>query len=155
MAVYPVRKEIMTEVSFTPQPIHRAMKSVFLVAIKDLPPEDGYSLTRIEQLCPDLGVERFWDLPGFPQWFTNTNEFEQMADVASFMALQTAMEVMGNPDEKGQARITAAKLAIEVADKVPKGKQTSPLPKAIGNMDEEQLKAFLRSNMSLLDKGTE
>lgn len=140
----------MTDVVFSPTPAQRALKAVFLVAVKNLPPEPSYSLARIEQLCPGIEVERHWSTPGFREWFTNTTEFQEMAELASFIALQTCIEVMTNQDEKGQARVTAAKLAVEVADKLPKGKPVSALPEKIQKMDDEQLKAFIAQAAPLL-----
>lgn len=134
----------MSSVSFFPTETHRALKAVFLVAIKHLPPEQSYTQARIEQLCPGLDLSPYWSIPGFKEWFTNVHEWAELAEAAAFLALETCMDVMRNTEEKGQARVTAAKLAVEVADKVPKGKPVSALPKSINQMDEEQLKAFIQ-----------
>ena len=138
------------QILFSPAPKHRALKAVFLVAIRHLPPEPSYSLARIEQLCPGLDLGQYWSLPGFEEWFTNVNEFAEMAELAAFMALQTCMDVRANSEEKGQARVTAAKLAVEVADKLPKGKPVSMLPQKIKDMDEDQLKALIAQAAPLL-----
>lgn len=138
---------------YEPNNYVKGLKAVFLNAIRDLPPEKEYTQARIEQLCPGINLNPYWPLPGFKEWFTNTAEYEQMKELSKMIALETAIEVMQDKGEKGQARVTAAKLCMEInGENSHKNKEASKYPKLLEGMSKEQLREFLSQNVIHLNK---
>ena len=83
---------------------------------------------------------------GFKEWFLNEEEFAQKALALAHLALGSLEEVLTNPDANPSARVKAAKLAIEVANKMPqRWQKTVYLDDQIHKMDRAQLESFLRS----------
>ena len=116
---------------------------------------DNISLTHVQRFVSDPRIERWWQLHRFKDWFLNEEEFAQRALAIAHLALGSLEEILVNPDANPSARVNAAKLAIEVANKMPqKWQKTVYLDDQIHKMDRAQLESFLRSK-GMIEGGKE
>src|SRR5574343_710202 len=115
--------ELMTEGSFIPTPDQRRVKAVLWTALTDNPAYDSTRITRdlAVQITGEAKVGRWWDKEvGFRDWLQNKDEFRQRVEYLTQMALDTLEGVLASQDAKtASARVNAAKLLLEVANKMP------------------------------------
>lgn len=96
----------------------------------------------------DNRLTRWWSVPGFQEWFLNDDEFRQNTETLAYKALNTLEEILSNPDASDSARVNAAKLALEVADKMPKKyDKVTYRDQKIQEMDEKQLEEFITKRL--------
>jgi hypothetical protein len=136
------------EVVFVPQEEHRQLKSMLLVRLVDNPllTIDNLTLTDAKRILRSSKVEKYWSLPGFVEWLRNSSEYRERIERTWDLAMTALEDILRNTDPKAQgARVSAIKVAAEVANKFPrKESQTNPAIAAIGAMDRAQLEIFLQ-----------
>lgn len=138
--------ERKAEAEFQPTETMKQTKSRFMARVADDPAFDlGPSLTlaRVEQVIGKT-IGRWWSTPGFREWFTNVNEFQDAVEGNAILAAETLREIMSNPDAQPTARVNACKVALEVARKFPRNVKEDESP--LGKMDRQQLLEFIRRN---------
>lgn len=149
--------ETALEAIYDPSSRDREIKVRFWQAMEDNPMVDASLVTvaMAAKMTGSRNLEALWSKPGFKSWFLNDNEFRQRVDVLSSLALDAIEAVLKSDDPKGQgARVNAAKLLLEMANKMPakqhgSGKQAS-MEKVIASMDRVQLEAFMQSQAGTL-----
>lgn len=101
----------------------------------------------------DSRISKWWDLPGFQQWFWNNEEFKQRLEFIAGLALDTLEEVVGDPTQKTSDRLNAAKMIMEAAGKFPSKKADGGerfLDEKIASMGRQELESFISSNIKRL-----
>lgn len=144
---------LANDLTYLPNPEQRRVKAAFWVRFNENPICEPQNLTlmAVLQLVGDGRLERWWTQPGFKEWFRNQDEFRERAALLADEAIDTIRAIMHNELAPPAARLTAAKLAMEISNRIPKKDQESRfLDDAIGRMDRKQLESFLSRNTHLL-----
>lgn len=103
------------------------------------------TLSTVQKFVSEPRLDRWWHVYGFKEWFLNEDEFAQRATSLAHMALDSLEDILSNPDANPSARVNAAKLAMEIANKMPqKWQKTLYLDDQIQKMDQSQLESYLR-----------
>jgi hypothetical protein len=142
-----VTAEVIIDQIFDPNIDQRKCKSAFWVVKGDSQFGDVISQVSLAEALRVTGenkLKAWWSLPGFIDWFTNNQSFRQRAEYLADLAMDTIEEVLLNPETNPNARINAAKLMMEVAQKLPKQQaQVKLADQFIANMDITQLKEYV------------
>ena len=148
----------IAELTFLPSPEHRRIKSAFWASIAENPildpASDGVSLAAAQRITGDARLPRWWQLPGFKEWFANKDEFRQRVEYLANLALDVAEEVLLDRDAHPSARVNMTKLVIEVANKIPsrasQKDENKFLDARIAQMGREELEEFIRKQTKML-----
>jgi hypothetical protein len=147
---------LVSDLTYVPSGEQRKTKEAFWVRFNEAPTCDAQDITMAEvlRLVGDSRVGRWWSQSGFKEWFRNQEEFRERASVLAHIALDTIQNILINEDSSPSARVQAAKLALEIARKMPQ-KQAEPkyLDDSINKMDKKQLEQYLSRNVHLLPVG--
>ncbi len=100
----------------------------------------------------DSRIRQWWGLPGFIDWFTNQQEFRERIEFIAHLALDGIEEVLRDRMATGSAKVAAAKLALEVANKLPRaGKAAEEFADGkIAEMNKQELEQFIQKKLLLL-----
>lgn len=148
---------LASDLSYLPNASQRTIKEAFWCRWNENPlcdPKD-ITLSIALQIIGDGRLERWWSQPGFKEWFRNQEEFRERAASLAHLALDTIQSILINEDAQPSARVNAAKLAMEIAAKMPKAQPAQKfLDDQISRMDKRQLEDFLTRNLHLLPSET-
>lgn len=138
------------EIDFKPTPRQREIKAKFLVRVRNSKVYvDNWTRAACEQLL-GMDLSHHWST-GFKEWLLDQDEFAAAAELAAYEALQACRDIVLDPGEKGQARVTAAKIIMNIADKEPKraAQNTSVADEHIAKLasDPAKLKTFLKDSI--------
>lgn len=150
-------EDLVEEVVFRPLEEHRRLKSRFLSRIADNPLVDSstLSLADVQRILGTNTVSKYWNLPGFQEWFLNTGEYQERLEGLFSLALDAAQDILLNQDPKAQSsRAAMVRTMAELAGKMrPKDNGSAAgaaMAKLIASMDQAQLSMFLsKSGMNL------
>ena len=138
-------EQILDDLIFIPTPAQRKAKARYWVRAKQATFTDmGPTLPEVTRVIKDRRIPAWWQEPGFKEWFRNEEEFKERMEYIANLALDTVEEILGNPSARESARMAAAKLAIEVAGKMPKADIQQFADAKINNMDAGQLRDFIQ-----------
>jgi hypothetical protein len=92
-----------------------------------------------------LELKGWFEKPGFVKWFADSEEYETKLAAAKFSAIDTLLDVMGNPDSPASARVAAAKQVMDHAKQAAKEDPALEklLEKISGVNNVEDLKKYL------------
>lgn len=139
--------QIVDELVFTPTYEQVQVKAAFWAKFSANPLVDTskIGLTTVQKFVNDPRIERWWTHRGFQEWFLNEEEFAQRIQAIAFLGLGALEDILTNPDANPSARVNAAKLALEAANKMPqKWQKIQYLDDSIQKMDQAQLENYLR-----------
>jgi hypothetical protein len=106
--------------------------------MSDLTPELVMELTK------DRRVKAWAKEDGFLEWLQNKNEFRQRLERLIDVGLDTAMDILTNPEEKGASKVNLLKILLEVGNRFPSKTQVVKFAdSSIDRMTPEQLDGFL------------
>jgi hypothetical protein len=132
----------------------RKVKAAFWAAYQDNPVHSVITLSMVLQVTNENKVKQWWNLPGFKEWFCNKDEFRQRVEYLANVALDTIEQILINPDANPNARQNAAKLMIEVANKMPsRHAKEKFLDAQIQEMGKRELEAYIRKHSLPLKEG--
>lgn len=147
--------QILDDLIFAPTADQRAVKAAFWAKYANAPLLSVEKITAayVSKLVPDSRLARWWSLYGFKEWFLNEDEFRQRIEYIAHLGLDALEAILTDPDSNHSARVNAAKLALEAANKMPqKWQKTVYLDDSIQKMDQAQLEQFIRQrSMGLLE----
>lgn len=141
-----------SEMTYLPSPEQRRAKSAFWTRFNDNPicaPAD-ISLPLALRYINDERLTRWWPQAGFADWFRNADEFRQRIEYLVHLSLDTLENVLVDQAAQASAKVNAAKLLMEVAQKMPKRAVTEMLDDAIAKMDRKQLEEYVRARTKLV-----
>jgi hypothetical protein len=97
----------------------------------------------------DKRISGWWDIPGFQDWFLNKQEFKDRVEFMAHLALDGIQDVLLDKTATPASRVAAAKLALEVANKLPKAgsNESRYLDEKINEMDSKELERFIQSKL--------
>lgn len=151
--------QLVEDLVFRPTYEQVQVKAAFWAKFSANPLVDvnNITLAHVQRFVNDPRLGRWWTHNGFKEWFCNEEEFAQRALAIAHLALGALEDILTNPDANASARVNAAKLAVEVANKMPqKWQKTVYLDDQVHKMDRAQLESFLRQKgMSQLPEGLE
>lgn len=140
-------ENIVADLVFVPSAMQRKTKAKYWTRVKTTPFTDGDpTLAEVNRVVRDQRLAKWWQEPGFIDWFMNKEEFKERMEFIANMALDTLEEIISNPDASGSARIAATKMAIEVAGKMPSKEIMQYADAQINEMSAAQLKEFIKNN---------
>lgn len=139
-----------------PTPEQRKAKERFWAPFVsgEVPAPPTMDLATALKFAGDRRLRAWWDLPGFQDWFLNREEFKERVEFIAHLALDSIEGVLTDRGAPPSARVAAAKLALEVANKLPRTAQTTErfADEKINEMDRAQLETFIKRKLSLLPK---
>lgn len=148
--------QVIDDLIFAPTPDQRSVKAAFWAKYANAPLMDTSKITAayVHKLIPDSRLPRWWSLYGFKEWFLNEDEFRQRIEYIAHLALDAMEAILTDPDANHSARVNAAKLALEAANKMPqKWQKTLYLDDSIQKMDQAQLEQFIRQkSMGMIEQ---
>lgn len=152
-----VTADVILETVFNPTDTMRKCKSAFWVIKGDSQFGDVISQVSLAEALRVTGenkLKNWWSQPGFVEWFLNNQSFRQRAEYLADLAMDTVEQILSDPESNPNARINAAKLIMEVAQKLPKQQaQVKLADQFINNMDIKQLTEYINKNApKLLNK---
>lgn len=139
--------QVMDDLIFAPNGDQRAVKAAFWAKYASNPLTDIDKITAgiVQKIIPDSRLARWWSMYGFKEWFLNEDEFRQRIEYIAHLGLDALESILTDPDANASARVNAAKLALEAANKMPqKWQNTKYLDDHIQKMDQAQLEQFIR-----------
>jgi len=126
----------------------RICKTRFWTAMQTNPicDPEHVTLAAALQLTGEKRLESWWEKPGFKKWFCAEDEFEVKLSSAKYMAIDTLLDVMSNPDTAPSARVAAAKEVLANANKTENDDKNLEklLEKIAGVSKIEDLKKYLK-----------
>lgn len=133
----------MTEdLLFIPNPRHRQVKAKFWARYDSLMVSpDKITAAAAIDLTSETTIARWWSLPGFKDWFLNQDEARERLEYLYMLALDTAEQVLANPDSNDNAKVQMVKVIAQLAGKEPKAQVFAD--DDINKMDAEKLKAYI------------
>lgn len=145
-----ILQAVVSEVIFHPTEAQRKLKATLLAKLVDNPLTElsALSLAEVQEITGSAIVQKWWSVPGFPEWLLDKNENRAKLEYLFSLALEAAEQVLMNTDPKAQSsRVAMIKTLAELAGKMPKAqavpKQGANTIEAIGSMDRTQLIEFL------------
>lgn len=141
-------------VSFKPTDAQQRAKSnfwSFFASGEALPPVT-VDLALASQYAGDRRIAEWWSLQGFPEWFSNKDEFRQKVEFMAGIVLDEFFSMVRSPDTQATAKVAAGKIILEAARKLgnkPAAEETQVSDK-IAKMSKEELEEFIRSRMTKL-----
>lgn len=145
--------QVIESVVFTPSPIQRKAKAAFWYKWNEHPFGDPADITAhtASDYAGYSQVREWWADSRFKEWFLNRDEFRQRVEYLANLALDTAEEILLDPDASAGARVSMVKLAAELASKMPqKGFREMLLDESIQKMNKEELEKFILDNTKRL-----
>ena len=142
-------KKMADSVIFKPSPIQNRIKIKFWKKFEGSPFAGGEepSLTLALQMTGASSLKEWWPLDGFKEWFFNKTEALEKTEYLYLTALDTLEDILRNPEAQASARVNAAKLVFEAADKMPSRYKEKYADEQVGKMDQKQLEGLLDGYM--------
>lgn len=145
---------VVDDIIFKPTYDQVQIKAAFWAKFSTNPLVDVHNigLTTVQKFVSDARIDRWWHVYGFKEWFLNEEEFSQRALALAHLAVEALEDILLNPDANPSARVNAAKLSMEIANKMPqKWQKVQYLDDQVQKMDQAQLEQFLRQKGLLGD----
>lgn len=133
------------QVIFTPTPRQAKVKAQFWSRFQPGPFASPSSLTlpAIQEVVNVPSMKEWWHLDGFQAWFLNREEAREKLEYLFMKALETAEDILDNPEAQASAKVNMIKVIGELANKFPSRWQEKFADEDINRMSEAQLKAYL------------
>ena len=143
---------LVGEVVFLPSPNHRRVKSKFWTRFDSLTGTvSSVSLQQAMGLTGESSLKKWWDQPGFKEWFLNMDEARERLEYLFMIALDAAEQVLLDPEANANAKVNLIKVLAQLAGKEP-NKQEQFIDMKIQRMGADQLKEFIQSKTDKLIK---
>lgn len=141
------------EVVFAPTPEMRRAKAAFWASLEGTPSgdlADTMTLAAATSLGADKKLSRWWNIPGFSEWWQNKEEFKQRLEYMAQLALDALEGVLTDPNSNPTARVNSAKLVLEAANKMPKRQAEDSVEQKLAGMSRNELEEYVRTRMKYL-----
>lgn len=133
---------IKEDLVFLPSPNHRRAKSKFWSRYGDL--EDGSQVTLAAalQLTKEPQLAKWWNLPGFKDWFLNKDEARERLEYLWYLGMDAMEQLFLDPEANHNAKVNAFKQIASLAGKEP-NRNEKFADEDIQKMDKARLKAYI------------
>lgn len=135
----------------SPSPAQRRAKTKFWSRRMDLgntPP----TLAEALQVTGEPGLKRWWNQPGFQDWFSNSGEAKERLEYLWHAGMDAIENIFLDPDANHNAKVQAFKIVAQLAGKEP-SRTEKYADESIQKMSKEMLKDYIKKNMPRLDEG--
>jgi hypothetical protein len=151
-------RELATQTFPEPTEAQQRAKSTFWSTFRtgDIPPPTApVDLATALRYGGDKRITEWWEVPGFRDWFSNSREFAERVAFLEVLALDALHDILRSKQTSPQAVLTAAKLVLEMADRMPRSRSgTAPdspgTDKRVSEMSKEELTEYIRSRVTKL-----
>jgi hypothetical protein len=144
--------QLAGEVVFLPSPNHRRVKSKFWTRFDSLTGSvSSVSMQQAMGITGESNLKKWWDQPGFKEWFLNMDESRERLEYLFMIALDAAEQVLLDPEANANAKVNLIKVLAQLAGKEP-NKQEQFIDMRIQKMGPDQLKEFIMSRTEKLNK---
>lgn len=122
------------------------MKARFWAKFEPSPFADSsnISLRTAEQVTDCASMKKWWDDPGFKEWFSNKDDTREKLEYLFMLALDTAENILRDDKAQASAKVNMIKAIGELANKYPSKQVEKYRDDDINKMDENQLQEFLK-----------
>lgn len=136
------------DVSFLPSPFHQELKSQFFARFEPGPFKDAKTITLadVQAVVNEPKLRQYWGVPGFKEWFTNSNTVGEKIEYLTLIGLDALEAVLLDPKAQASAKVNAFKLLAEIKGLLTRGNQKALAGNAVDNMSEQQLKDYLKKH---------
>lgn len=146
----PDLENALGQVAFCADAEHKVIKAAFWAKMADDPSVMNRESITLAQAVAVTGcskLRRWWNQPGFREWFVNGEEWKQKLLYIIDVGLDSLLDIFASNDPKtANARVRAFEVACRLAGREPaKTKEVRFVDKAINEMNPAQLQAFLES----------
>lgn len=137
--------ELSDKVLFKPNSNQRRIKAQFWSRYTPGPfsNPDRITLAEVMQVTRSKMPESWWPAGGFQEWFMNRDEGRERLEYLFMKALDTAEDIMDNPEVNGNAKVQMIKVIAELANKFPSKFVEKYSDDDINRMDDKQLRNYL------------
>lgn len=148
--------ELVQDLTFLPSPEQRKAKSAYwTIRAESAIRPDQVTLSDALHMTSDTRLKKWWNLPGFGDWFANREEFRQRIEYLAHLALDTAEEILVDRKANANARVSMAKLVIEAANRMPqKYSKEVYLDEKVSQMGKKELEEYIRRATQLIPAGS-
>ena len=136
---------IKEDLVFLPSPNHRRAKSKFWSRYSDLADGGEVSLASALQLTKEPQLAKWWNLPGFKDWFLNKDEARERLEYLWYLGMDAMEAIFLDPEANHNAKVNAFKQIASLAGKEP-NKNEKYADEDIQKMDAAKLKAYIIKN---------
>jgi hypothetical protein len=144
---------VASELTYLPIPEQRKAKSAFYARFNDNPVCEPQDITQAlaAKLAGDNRINKWWAQEGFKEWFRNRDEFRQRMEYLTNLAIDRLEAILIDPKSNSAAQVSAAKLIMEVAKKMPSKQAVEQyLDEKIAQMNRQQLEEYISKSVKLL-----
>lgn len=141
------------ELFFVPTQEQRKVKIKLLIKIENMPIEQkDLTMVQCVSFTGCMKIKEWWQSAEFVSWFLNFDEYREAMEDLFVDSLFALKEIINNSDRKALGpRVTAIKLLLELADKMPKKVQTVEFAdKRIGSMSKDELLEYINKQQAQL-----
>ena len=137
--------KLADSVLYAPSPSQQKAKARFFNRFESSPFLSLDSITAVQamEITGIRSIKDWWSKPGFKDWFLNRNEAGEKLEYLFSLALDTAEQILRDPEAQTNAKVQMIKIAAELADKMPSKHKEKFADKEIGEMNPERLNEFL------------
>ena len=136
---------IRDEIIFSPTPSQRRAKARYYTRSDGLLGNPANSSAQIvANVCQDPAIIKWWAVPGFREWFFNSEETKERLEYLFMLALDTAEAVLLDEGANANAKVQMIKVLAGLSGRDNRDKEKL-LDEQIQKMDMKQLKEFIRT----------
>jgi chemotaxis regulatin CheY-phosphate phosphatase CheZ len=149
--------DLAGRVIYTPTPRQRQVKAKFWVQFVPGPfaDPDNLSMAEVIRVTGTSSLKEWWPEAGFKEWFMNREEAREKLEYLFMKALNTAEDILDDPNAQANAKVQMIKVIGELANKFPNKQQERFVDEDINKMDEKQLKHYLEQRGVSVKQDTE
>lgn len=135
---------IRDSIIFNPTPNMRKAKAKFYSRTDGvIGTPNNSSAAMVSKLIDEPAVIKWWGTPGFREWFFNSEESKERLEYLFMLALDTAENVLLDPDANASAKVQMIKVLSSLAGKDRKDNEKL-LDERIQKMDAAQLREYIK-----------
>jgi hypothetical protein len=141
-------KSLSDKVVFSPTASQARLKAKFWTRFRPSPlaPSDNIAMATALEVTGSAQIRKWWNEPGFVEWFTNKEEERERLKYLFHKGLDTIENILDNPEANANAKANLIKMLAEMNGYLGKKPVERFADEAVNKMSEDQLKEFLRQS---------
>lgn len=97
-------------------------------------------------------VGSWYKIPGFQEWFSNSEEFRQRTEYTAHLAVDVIQGILQDVESKPADKLKAAQLALQIAAKFPSSSGPDKyMDAAIAEMSKAELEKFIATKLQVVE----
>jgi hypothetical protein len=139
--------EIFDDHLFIPSPFQQNLKAQFWARAGNHPflEPDNITIAFVQKFLKDARIPKYWQTPGFKEWFTNQDENRERIEYLWSAGLDAAEQILRDPAAPAAAKVNLIKTLAEMQGHIArgKGKDEKFSDEQVNKMSEKELKEWL------------